>query len=62
MQDVDDLRAARNANAAQMKGKLDQTRRQELVAEGKRLKDQLAGLEEELARWEAYCHPNRKLI
>ncbi|GAQ88289.1 serine--tRNA ligase, chloroplast or mitochondrial [Klebsormidium nitens] len=47
--EVDDLRAARNANAAQMKGKLDPERRQELVAEGKRLKDDSARLEEELA-------------
>lgn len=50
VQEVDDIRAARNANAAQMKGKLDAERRQELVAEGKRLKDDSARLEEELAK------------
>lgn len=47
-QEVERLRAERNQVATLMKGKLDQERRNELIEEGKRLKDVLAGLEAEL--------------
>lgn len=42
---VDATREARNASAASMKGKLEEARRAELVAEGKALKEELATLE-----------------
>ncbi|KAL2622352.1 hypothetical protein R1flu_002557 [Riccia fluitans] len=48
--EVDKLRAERNAVASAMKGKLEQARRQELINQGKELKDRLAGLEVELAQ------------
>lgn len=47
-QEVEKLRAERNAVANMMKGKLDPERRNELVEEGKRLKEALVGLEAEL--------------
>jgi seryl-tRNA synthetase len=47
------LRQQRNANAAAMKGKLDSNRRTELVDEGKKLKEEIAAREEELAKIEA---------
>ncbi|KAI5061654.1 hypothetical protein GOP47_0024159 [Adiantum capillus-veneris] len=47
-QEVAKLRTDRNRVANAMKGKLEPDKRQELVEEGKRLKDVLAGLEAEL--------------
>lgn len=46
---ADGLRAERNAVAKMMKGKLDSAKREELIERGKQLKDQLSGLEAELA-------------
>ncbi|MDR2303124.1 MAG: serine--tRNA ligase [Treponema sp.] len=43
------LQQRRNANAAAMKGKLENEARQSLVAEGKRLKEEIAAAETELA-------------
>jgi len=42
---ADDLRAARNASAAKMKGKLEQAQRDALIEEGKRLKEEVAAIE-----------------
>ncbi|CAM6091028.1 unnamed protein product [Calypogeia fissa] len=47
-QEVDKLRAERNSVANAMKGKLEKARREELITQGKSLKDQLAGLEQKL--------------
>lgn len=46
--EVDKLRAERNSVANAMKGKLEKTRRDELISQGKSLKEQLAGLEQKL--------------
>lgn len=46
--ETDGLRKARNDNAAAMKGKLDSDTRQNLIDEGKRIKEQVALKEEEL--------------
>ncbi|KAG6541739.1 hypothetical protein Mapa_016751 [Marchantia paleacea] len=48
--EVDKLRAERNAVASAMKGKLEQAKKQELISQGKELKDRLAGLEVSLAQ------------
>jgi seryl-tRNA synthetase len=47
------LQQLRNANAASMKGKLENDVRTELIEEGKKLKDDIAAAEAELARAEA---------
>ncbi|KAG0597863.1 hypothetical protein M758_12G026200 [Ceratodon purpureus] len=47
-QEVDKLRAERNAIANAMKGKLDASRREELIEQGKQLKEQVSELEVEL--------------
>jgi seryl-tRNA synthetase len=46
------LQQRRNANAASMKGKLDPERRDALIAEGKKLKEDIASAEAEIARVE----------
>jgi seryl-tRNA synthetase len=46
------LQQKRNANAQGMKGKLDDEGRKALIEEGKKLKDEIAAAEEELARLE----------
>lgn len=48
-QEVDKLRAERNAVANAMKTKLDASRREELIEKGKQLKDQVSELEIELS-------------
>ena len=48
LQRVEELRTRRNENAAAMKQKLDDEQRAGLIAEGKRLKEEIAGREEEL--------------
>jgi len=50
--DLQALQQKRNANAAAMKGKLDQEARNALIEEGKKLKDEIASLETELAQTE----------
>jgi len=45
---LEDERRARNENAAAMKGKLEQTVRDGLIAEGKRLKDLISSMETEV--------------
>lgn len=45
---LEDERRARNENAAAMKGKVDASTRETLIAEGKRLKDGIASLETEV--------------
>ncbi|XP_078442868.1 seryl-tRNA synthetase isoform X2 [Wolffia australiana] len=63
-QEVERLRAERNAVANKMKGKLEPPVRQALVEEGKSLKEKLVSLEEELIhvtdslQIEAQCIPN----
>jgi seryl-tRNA synthetase len=47
------LQQRRNANAAAMKGKLESERRSALIEEGKKLKEDIAGTEAELAKVEA---------
>ena len=46
-QKLDSLRQQRNENAAKMKGKLEQDVRTVLIAEGKKLKEDIAALEKE---------------
>lgn len=53
MQEVDALRAERNRVASVMKGRLSAEERQQLVEAGKRVKEQLAGLEGELGALQA---------
>ncbi|KAH8933462.1 hypothetical protein BDL97_18G031500 [Sphagnum fallax] len=48
-QDIDKLRSERNAVASAMKGKLDLAFREELIDQGKQLKEQVAELEGKLA-------------
>ena len=48
MKEAEDLRAARNDNAAKMKGKMDNDARQALIAEGREIKDKIASVEAEL--------------
>ncbi len=48
MKDAEALRAARNTNAAKMKGKMDNDARQALIAEGREIKDKIAATESEL--------------
>ncbi|KAK3274108.1 hypothetical protein CYMTET_17694 [Cymbomonas tetramitiformis] len=47
--ETDQLRAARNENAAKMKGKMEQDARQALIDEGKVLKEKISVLEEKLS-------------
>jgi len=53
LQKTEELRAARNANASKMKGKMDNETRQGLIAQGKELKVQIAEVEKELSEIEA---------
>ena len=48
MKAAEELRAARNTNAAKMKGKMDNEARQTLIAEGREIKDRIAEVEAEL--------------
>ena len=48
MKAAEELRAARNVNAARMKGKMDNEARQVLIAEGRDIKDKIAATEAEL--------------
>ncbi|KAL6179420.1 hypothetical protein ACLB2K_050935 [Fragaria x ananassa] len=63
-QEVEQLRAERNAVANKMKGKLESSERQKLIEEGKNLKEALLTLEEDLLKLtdelqqEAQCIPN----
>ncbi len=50
--EVDKLRAKRNENAQKMKQKLDQNTRAQLIEEGKKVKSELASLEEKLSEIE----------
>ncbi|MGH4038923.1 MAG: serine--tRNA ligase [Sphaerochaeta sp.] len=52
LQKTEELRAARNANASKMKGKMDNETRQGLIAQGKELKVQIAEVEKELSEIE----------
>ncbi|RAL40634.1 hypothetical protein DM860_006704 [Cuscuta australis] len=62
--EVERLRAERNVVANKMKGKLEPAERQKLIEEGKKLKDALVSLEEDLLKLsddlqqEAQCIPN----
>ena len=62
---VEETRRQRNENAKKMKSKISQDQRQELIEEGKQLKETLAGLETELTQTEEQLHsaaaaiPNR---
>jgi seryl-tRNA synthetase len=49
LQETEELRAARNANASKMKGKMDNDTRQELIAQGKELKTKIAEIEKSLS-------------
>lgn len=48
MRTAEELRAARNENAAKMKGKMDNDARQALIAEGREIKDKIASTESTL--------------
>lgn len=48
MKAAEELRAARNTNAAKMKGKMDNEARQALIAEGREIKDRITEVESEL--------------
>ena len=48
MKTAEELRAARNTNAARMKGKMDDEARRILIAEGRDIKDRIAAVESEL--------------
>ena len=56
------LQQRRNANAASMKGKLEQEQRSALVEEGKKLKEEIAGAELELAAAEKELEAAARLI
>ncbi|GAA0152301.1 aminoacyl-tRNA synthetase [Lithospermum erythrorhizon] len=64
LQEVESLRAERNAVANKMKGKIEPSERQRLIEEGKNLKEGLVTLEEDLLKLtdelqqEAQCLPN----
>ncbi len=69
LQEVEDLRAKRNENAAKMKGKLDPEVRQALIVEGKAIKEKTAAKEAEFNEIDAifsaevrqipnYAHPD----
>jgi seryl-tRNA synthetase len=49
---IDELRQQRNENAKQMKGKMPDDKRQQLIEEGKKLKQDIAGLEATLQETE----------
>jgi seryl-tRNA synthetase len=49
---IQGLQQQRNANAAAMKGKMDESRRAQLVEEGKKLKESIAAAEAELTKTE----------
>ncbi len=48
MHSVEELRSKRNENASKMKGKMDDSSRQTLIAEGRELKERIAACETEL--------------
>jgi seryl-tRNA synthetase len=50
--EAEELRAARNANASKMKGKMDKDARSELIAQGKELKVKIADVEKKLTEVE----------
>lgn len=65
---AEELRTKRNENASKMKGKMEDSERQALIAEGRELKDKIASAEEELEAVDAeynkllrqipnYAHP-----
>jgi seryl-tRNA synthetase len=56
------LQQRRNANAAAMKGKLESDRRNELVEEGRKLKESIAGVEGDLAKTEAEMEAEARRI
>ncbi|MDR0553982.1 MAG: serine--tRNA ligase [Treponema sp.] len=56
------LQQKRNAGAAAMKGKLEQDRRAELIGEGKKLKEDIAAAEKELAGVEAALEAEARRI
>ena len=60
--EVEDLRAKRNENASKMKGKLDPETRQALIAEGKALKETLAGKEAEFNEIDAVFSQEARTI
>ena len=60
--EVEDLRAKRNENASKMKGKLDPETRQALIAEGKALKETLAGKEAEFNEIDALFSQEARTI
>lgn len=68
LSETEDLRAARNANASKMKGKMDKETRDSLISQGKELKVKIAEVEKKLTEVEAeyfslgatvpnYAHP-----
>jgi seryl-tRNA synthetase len=56
------LQQKRNANAASMKGKLEPDARAALIEEGKKLKEDIAGVEAELAKTEAEMEAEARKI
>ena len=60
--EVENLRARRNENASKMKGKMDPETRARLIAEGKALKEELAGKEAEFSAVDALFQAEARTI
>ena len=60
--EVENLRARRNENASKMKGKMDPETRARLIAEGKALKEELAGKEAEFSAVDALFQAEARAI
>ncbi|MDR2662768.1 MAG: serine--tRNA ligase [Treponema sp.] len=59
---LQNLQQQRNANAAAMKGKMEQAERQRLIEEGKKLKDEIAAADAELSKLEAELEAEARRI
>lgn len=59
---IEELRKKRNENAAKMKGKLEQSEREQLIQEGRGLKDSISSLENDLQQKEAELFQNAAQI
>ena len=60
--EVENLRARRNENASKMKGKMDPETRARLIAEGKALKEEMAGKEAEFSAVDALFQAEARTI
>lgn len=62
IQELDTLRQARNDNAKKMKGPMDQDARQQLIQEGKEIKEKISSSEAELQNIEARMYDEARKI